>query len=311
MLLSILQLLLFAGLFAALYPFVRNLLREEPLNKKHRDALAGEHFAALPSGTTHYAWLGPEDGPVVVLIHGFCTPMFIWNRNVEALAQGGFRVLRYDLYGRGYSDRPWTRYTMALFARQLRELLEAERVTGPVSLVGLSMGGAIALDYAAEHPERVSKIVLVAPVCFNDPPSAARLLAFPGCADWIMAAFGKRFFLKTIPGMLGTDREAARAFEAAYKEQFRFRGCVRALVSTLRHGPVMRQEALYERAASRVKCPGLLLWGTADEVILFSLHERVLEKLPHFEFHAIPEGNHCMNYQRAEEVNAFLLPFLR
>lgn len=63
-------------------------------------------FATLSQGDTHYTWIGPLRGPVAVCIHGMTTPSFVWHGLAKGLAAWGYRVLIYDLYGRGYSDRP-------------------------------------------------------------------------------------------------------------------------------------------------------------------------------------------------------------
>src|SRR5919109_740116 len=66
-----------------------------------------------------------EDGlSDVVLVHGFSVPFFIYDPTFEFLTRAGFRVLRYDLFGRGFSDRPKARYNIDLFVRQLGELLD-------------------------------------------------------------------------------------------------------------------------------------------------------------------------------------------
>ncbi len=81
-------------------------------------------FVALSDGCTHYELGGPQDGRPVALVHGFSVPYFIWDPTFRFLADSGFRVLRYDLFGRGFSDRPHLRYDIDLFCKQLRELLD-------------------------------------------------------------------------------------------------------------------------------------------------------------------------------------------
>src|SRR5512133_3196950 len=121
---------------------------------------AGGSFIQLSDGFTHYELSNPAAEHTVVLAHGFSAPYFIYNPTFEFLTQAGFRVLRYNLFGRGFSDRPDTHYSLDLFVRQLSDLLAALRCTRPVSLVGLSTGGPITATFTARFPERVDKLVL-------------------------------------------------------------------------------------------------------------------------------------------------------
>ncbi len=80
-----------------------------------------EESVKLSDGTTYYELGGPESGDVVVLVHGLTTPFFVWDPTFEMLIQKGFRVLRYDLFGRGYSDRPKAKYDDDFYDKQLIE----------------------------------------------------------------------------------------------------------------------------------------------------------------------------------------------
>jgi hypothetical protein len=86
---------------------------------------AGGSFIALPDGVTHYELCGDENGIPVVLTPGFLAPYFIFDHTFDFLVRNGFRVLRYDLFGRGFSDRPAVPYGIELFVHQLRDLLDA------------------------------------------------------------------------------------------------------------------------------------------------------------------------------------------
>ena len=72
---------------------------------------------------------GRPDGRVVVLAAGFSVPYYIWDPTFAALTGAGFRVLRYDYYGRGYSDRPAIPFTDEMYVRQLDELLQCDRTS--------------------------------------------------------------------------------------------------------------------------------------------------------------------------------------
>ncbi|MBC7260381.1 MAG: alpha/beta fold hydrolase, partial [Chloroflexi bacterium] len=138
------------------------------LDDEARKGVPGQ-FVRLPDGVVHYELAGPPDGQPVVLIHGFSVPYYIWDPTFPALAEAGFRTLRYDLYGRGFSDRPETEYTLDLFVRQLLNLLQALGMERPVDVVGLSMGGPIAVSFTDRYPEHVRKLVLIDPAGLSFP----------------------------------------------------------------------------------------------------------------------------------------------
>src|SRR4051794_2812976 len=68
-------------------------------------------FVRLSDGMTHYRIDGPDSGRTIVLAHGFSVPLYIWDSTAAALASAGYRVVRYDAYGRGFSDRPDVEYS--------------------------------------------------------------------------------------------------------------------------------------------------------------------------------------------------------
>ena len=164
----------------------------ETLRRPPRRAAAPGRFAGLPHGQTHYRWSGPDDGPVAVCIHGLSTPSYVFAATERSLAGLGYRVLSYDLYGRGHSARPIGRQTSAFFIRQLRALLADEGIEGPILLVGYSMGGAIATAFAASDPKRVSHLVLIAPSgllpVYDD--WRGRFWTLPVIGDWATRVFG-------------------------------------------------------------------------------------------------------------------------
>ena len=105
-------------IFLLLIPYWAFNEESKTLDDNIRRGLPGQ-FIKLSDGYVHYELSGPDDGPVVILIHGFSAHYFVWDDTHPALTKAGFRVLRYDLYGRGFSDRPNVTYDEQLFDRQL------------------------------------------------------------------------------------------------------------------------------------------------------------------------------------------------
>src|SRR5262249_33488076 len=110
--------------------------------------------------TVHYVRQGR--GPVVVLVHGLGGFAESWRRTIDALAARA-DVLALDLPGFGLSAKPRTRYDLDFFVRSLHGFLDVVGV-GQVSLVGHSLGGAVAVAYALTHPARVDRLALLSAV---------------------------------------------------------------------------------------------------------------------------------------------------
>jgi len=286
------------------------ILRRPPLNEEVRKGLPGS-FVRLTRGFVHYELSGPKDGQAVVLIHGFTTPSFIWDPTVPRLVEAGFRVLRYDLYGRGFSDRPRLRYGPELFDAQLLELIRTLNIRTPVHLVGFSMGGAIAVYFADRHPKLVSKICLLAPMGFPvQVPFVRKLAIVPLLGDYLMAIVGESILKKGVRANFYRPDRFFPQFLEKFSEQMKFRGYLRAILSTLRHMSLEPIQAAYRRVG-RQRRPIMLIWGREDSVLPFQLSERVREAIPDLRFHPVEEAGHAVHYERPEVVNPLLVRFLQ
>ncbi|OSS46253.1 hypothetical protein B5807_07986 [Epicoccum nigrum] len=131
------------------------------------NALPGARDVESPYGSIRvYEW-GPEDGEKILLIHGISTPSIALTDLATKLVEKGFRVMLFDLFSRGYSSGPSPhthRYNSALYTSQIHICL----VSSPLhwstfSIIGYSLGGALAVDFTSYFPQLVHGLVLVAP----------------------------------------------------------------------------------------------------------------------------------------------------
>ncbi len=288
-----------------------NLFNEPlELNAQTRAGLPGQ-FITLPDGVTHLEIAGPQDGPPVILIHGFSTPYMLWDRNFAALAEAGLRVVRYDLFGRGYSDRPAPPYDADRFDRQLDQLLDGLGFSGPVSLVGASMGGAIAAIFADRHPRRVRRLALIGPAGLAAKPSAGALALFvPGVGEVLMTLAGNKIILGGLPDDFHQPERFPEYYEH-YAAQLPYRGFKRALLSTMRRMPLAALGETYARIGRR-DLPVLAIWGREDRVIpAATAAPRLQAALPGAVLHVIDAAGHNVQYERPEAVNPLLIDFLK
>ena len=284
------------------------LYKPAVLDEKARQGVPGG-WAKLSQGVVHYELSGPENAPTVVLVHGFTIPSFIFDPTFEALVKAGFRVLRFDLYGRGWSDRPAVRYDLDLFVGQLGELLDHLGLKNPVGLVGLSMGGAVCAAFTDRHPERVDRLALIAPQSFPLPETfSTRLARLPVAGDWAMTVLGDRMLLSRLKQNF-YDPSRFPDFPGRYREQMKYRGYKQAVLSTLRHLPLSSDLGpLYQRLGRQPR-PVMLVWGLEDAVIPYKYAAKVKQAMPAAALHVADHAGHNIHYEWPDTVNPLLIRF--
>ncbi|MEZ9630111.1 alpha/beta hydrolase [Vibrio breoganii] len=294
----------FLILLLIMLPFWRNLERRYLTQelKNH----PGLTIAQLPLGIVNYRIAGDSDLPVVVLVHGFSVPSFAWERNAKAIEESGFRVLTFDLFGRGYSARPNTRYNLALFSSQLEHLLEHLHIDQAVHLVGLSMGGAIVSHYAQSHPERVASVSLLSPL--NEPVNIGPL-KLPIIGRYLTYSF-------YLPNMIKeqikdfVEPELLGHWQQRYQEQMRIKGFRNAIYLTAIQALQQSSQQALE-SLNKNQIPTLLMWGKEDQLLSFNQSEKVRSYLPSdHKFIGLEGAGHALQYEEAERVNEALVAFL-
>jgi pimeloyl-ACP methyl ester carboxylesterase len=268
----------------------------------------GARFIQLSDGITQYELSGPESGRTVVLCSGATVPYYLWDPTREALAANGFRVLRYNYFGRGFSDRPRLTYDLGTYDRQLTELLDSLGIRSPVDIGGVSMGGVIASSFADRHPGRVRSLILVDPA-YGNRQSIPFTLRVPGLGEYVMTTMASQ---KMAPGQL-TDflhPERYPDWVSRYRVQMQYKGFLRAMLATYR-GDVGKRPAASFTTLMHGQIPILLIWGKEDHTVPFSRSDTVRAAFPRAEFHPIDSAAHLPQIEQAAVVDSILVRFLR
>lgn len=241
-------------------------------------------------------------GPAVVLIHGGVMDLGMWDEQVAALA-GEHRVVRLDIRGFGDSPPPEGPFSPAADVARVLDELEIERA----DVVGTSLGGAIAIDFALSRPERVRSLVL----------------AEPGVAGWPYSAEVVASMAPVAAALGAGDREGAvqallrtPAFEYARDHNAAAIARIEGLVRSNLGGLVAQRQIRFERpdaveALSTLRMPTLLMVSAAAGSDASRIAARIEADAPRVRRVVVEESGHLMNIERPEAFNAAVIEFLR
>lgn len=249
---------------------------------------------------------GPRDAPVLVLLHGLGASLHTWEPWVEAL-QRRYRVVRFDFPGHGLSGAaPADDYSDARTHRLLTALLDSLNVSR-ATLVGNSMGGRIAWSFAAAQPQRVERLVLIAPDGFASPgfeyDKPADVPAVLGLMQWVLP----RVMLKAnlAPAYADPSR-LADTVVTRYHDLMLAPGNRIAMLTRMRAtmltDPVPRLRS--------ITVPTLLLWGAQDQMIPVRNAQDYLTAIPHAQLVTLPALGHLPFEEAPAEALPPLLTFL-
>lgn len=291
-------------------PFLLELDRK-PVTDRTRRKAPGQ-FARLSDGVTHYQWHGLTNGrQTLVCVHGLTTPSWVFDGLIPGLTELGFRVLSYDLYGRGFSDRPDGVQDADFFVRQLDELLQDQGVGGDIFLMGYSMGGAIATAFAAQEPGRVFRLILLAPagIDYSPAPLLRRAREWGWFGGWLWGLLGARHLRR------GARRDAGqtRVFHdlpRRIRAETRTRGYLRAVLSSERN----MLTGVQEREHRALKAQGVAtlgIWGETDTVIPISSLGKLTQWNRDARGVVVPGAGHGLGYTHPDEVLAAITENLR
>ncbi|MEO0368789.1 MAG: alpha/beta hydrolase, partial [Pseudomonadota bacterium] len=219
-------------------PYIAAGWGEKPLTDQERAIHAPGKTITIDGGVIHYVERGPIDAPVIVMVHGFSTPHFIFEQNAAALADAGFRVIQFDHFGRGWSDRPNASYDIEFYDDELLNVLDALELDAPVGLVGLSMGGVITAEFMANHAGRVSGLFLLVSAGLSLSSSSdgalTKLIKTPIVGDWLWRLFARSTLLGDSTYDDAGLAEVQR-LQGDVTRQMDFKGYFPALLSSLRN----------------------------------------------------------------------------
>jgi pimeloyl-ACP methyl ester carboxylesterase len=294
----IIALLLFAAFFV--FPLLKEAAKQK-LGEKERTNAPG-NFVTLSRGVVHYRWFGAETGDLIVCIHGLTTPSFVFEGLASHYANIGKRVLVYDHYGRGYSDRPKAKQDKLFFINQLDELLnKLEIKKQKFELVGYSMGGSIAAAYAAHNPDRLNKLILIASAGAGHNLGFSAKVAKIPLFGWALFSI---FFGLQHAHSTEKDRDIKSSVPKVVERQLNellYKGFVPSVLASIK-GVLSNDNYEDHQALRSANFEILALWGDCDTVIPISSKEIFSSWNSRIKNIVIRNGSHALPFTHAREI---------
>ena len=272
-------------------------------------------WAPLVQGNLYYRWYEPEisNNEIVVLVHGFSTPHFVWDGMKEFLVDAGYKVLVYDHFGRGFSERPSVVYDQDLYVESLKGLLDYQNISQSIHLVGYSMGGPVVGYFTQQYPDSVKSISFIAPAGFMKEDSVSRIAVMPVVGDWFWQVFGKWLYFREVRNEATSSDDSVGLSESKfvkkYSVQMKYKGLIEALLSTVRNFNFFNAKRMFDKVGD-LKIPTITIWGTDDGVVPFAGSSELMQSIPHSELKIINEGKHDIAYANPSVVGNTILEFL-
>jgi pimeloyl-ACP methyl ester carboxylesterase len=248
-------------------------------------------------------------GPPLLMLHGYPDNLQIWSELAPRLA-GDFEVIAFDWPGMGYSE-PWPGgATPVHMADRLAVLLDSWRIAR-ATIVGIDMGGQPALVFAAQHPDRIHRLVVMNSLVLWDEPTSWEigLLRRYGWNRFLIRRLPRLVFERALATFLPPETPLPADLRRDLWMSFKMPE-VRAFVARMcagYQGTLPRLSEIY----SRIACPTFILWAEKDRHFPRAHAERLHALIPGSRCAIVPGAMHWMIWNRAGEIARRVIEFNR
>ena len=294
---NLFSLIIISFFFSCSNPNYENVLKDDSFRK----TINSGNFAELSNGFTYYNIDNRFNENTLVFIHGFSVPSYIWEKTYNSAKEKGFKVIKLDLYGRGFSDNPDLDYTDELFANQVIELLQELQITN-ATFLGLSNGGRVISKLADIKPNMVEKLVYVSASSFNNHKNTAdKIVSKDEINEFI-----KNRYPTISSGQLSDFKypENYPLWDDKYEELLKFKGFARALISTVKNHKNLDLE---NKEISDSNKKVYTIWGDSDSVVVYNdIKEKLNKLIPNRFEYTVPNSGHLPHIENQIDFERYL-----
>ncbi len=278
----------------------------QPLDEWAKKYATGK-FITLDGHSTHYIEKGA--GEPVILIHGFFFNSYLWNKNIDALADK-FKVYALDLWGFGYSTRDPMDYGYQLYTDQLLKFMDALDIQ-KASLIGQSMGGGTSIFFSVNHRDRVNKLILVDPAGMPNPlPILGKITNLPKVGEFLLG-MKSDFYRKMV---LSTTfiHDKGVITESYFENVTRFhkiKGTTEVLLKILRKQFFHTLPDEIHRLGE-MDVPILIIFGRQDKAVPLERGKEMHNILRGSRLEIFENAGHCPHDEQSQKFNQLAVDFL-
>jgi len=259
-------------------------------------------FEFSPSCKIHYLDENSTSPEVVVLLHGLGANSNSWLLQIPPLLQAGFRTIAPDAPGFGKSSFPGGRASVPLFANPIESLVECTGLQG-LNIVGISMGGALALQIALDHPEWVSRLVLVNTFAHLN-------ITSPRLLPYLLL----RFILVHTLGLPTQAKAVARRIFPYPDQEILRQRLIEQVIQADPHAyrAAMRALARFNvrNRLGEIRFPTLVVTGDGDTTVPRETQNVLAQDIANSRHVIIRDAGHGVTVEKPEQFNQVLVEFL-
>jgi len=278
-----------------------------------------ERFIETNGIKLHVMEAGPEDGPMILFLHGFPEFWWAWRKQLPYFADKGYRVVAPDQRGYNLSDKPEgvAAYNIDKLAKDMIGLIDAYGQK-QVYLVGHDWGASVSWWLALKYPDRFRKLVILnvphpkimAKNVFTNTAQMQRswyifCFQIPGAVDRLAAAGDYEWVLQLITTSANPGTFSPAELEE-YRKAFRQPGAFTAMVNWYR---AMIQTQSEPPRSFDVTVPMIFMWGEEDVAMLTEMADQSMRYCKEGRLIKLPGVSHWIQHEAADKVNAQIAEF--
>jgi pimeloyl-ACP methyl ester carboxylesterase len=284
--------------------FIKTIPKGEISEKAPED-----HYVMIENVNYHYLEY-PGTGQDVFLLHGFASSTYTWEKIIPYLTGQGYHVWALDMKGFGWSDKPkHAKYDTITLMQEVNTWMDVMGLKDVV-FVGNSLGGAIAILMALEHPDKTDRIVLIDSAGYPiKKPFIIKMAKLPFAAEIMRLFFGRCVVKSTLKEVMYNDEKVTKETIEAYFRRMCTENAIHAQTALAKSFDFEALSSYAERIPD-IKNRTLIIWGENDSWIPLESGHRFNKDLSHSTLVILPECGHVPQEEKPEQTAKIIIDFI-